>query len=421
MLQNLDQLCYLHCGIQWLTERGVQVFIEHSNNHFLKNNKESFEKLLEDNATELLAQVPLLASAAQPQSQSEADPRDQPQAMPQAQPQTQLQDQPQANSEPLPHWQAKSEPLPQDQPEILVRHYPNVNTCDDIAELRAQMDLYYLCFQRPKAVKFEEEEEILNIKWDEEDLKAFEEAKKSKEPITGEVYVLKNVYFPGLLKIGATFRTAAIRARELSRTALPEPFIVLGVLKCRNPFSMEKEIHAHYADVRKYGKRKEFFTLKNSEVLQYIQTLTEKAMRVPSEQEEIAILNRLRRMKRWGKDQENYTSKEESTSKTCNEKETSDTPNASEKTSDGSVPNMSKEYIEKQRMIELDRQNIENKQRLIDLDRQAVEIKQKHILLEYQAGIFEAENRKRMIELDRQNIENKQRMIESWIVRNLRF
>ena len=128
-------------------------------------------------------------------------------------------------------------------------------------------------------------------------------------------------------------------------------------------------------------------------------------MIVPSEEEEIAILKRLRRMKRWKNDQANYTSKEESTSKTCSKKETSDTPNASEKLSDGSVSDMSKEYTEKLRLVELDRQALEIKQKYIELDHQALEIKQKHIELDRQASIAAAENKQRMIELDRQEFE----------------
>ena len=153
----------------------------------------------------------------------------------------------------------------------------------------------------PEIVLVKQRMEVLEEAWMHESLLALENAVIEKKPIIGYVYALWNPLFVDLLKIGATFRTPAIRAHELSQTGLPESFQVIAEVQCRNPFGMEREVHAHYANVRQYGKKKEFFTLAPDEVFQYFQTLKERAMRAPSAEDDVKIKKRWRRMRGWRK------------------------------------------------------------------------------------------------------------------------
>jgi hypothetical protein len=158
-------------------------------------------------------------------------------------------------------------------------------------------------FSVPEMDTIKENIYLLDDMCHQKSLLLLENAVHEQKQIFGYVYSLWNPLFPDLLKIGATFRTPQIRARELSGTGMPEPFEVVAELKCRNPFGMEREIHTHYKDVRKYGKKKEFFTLEAEDVRKYFQTLKLKAMRLQSREEEIKIRNRARRVRvqKWKK------------------------------------------------------------------------------------------------------------------------
>ena len=77
----------------------------------------------------------------------------------------------------------------------------------------------------------------------------------------GYVYVLTNPSFPGLLKIGMTTRTPAVRARELSSaTGVPTPFKVIFSSRTRNPKRVEALVHrALYK--RRVNRNREFFKM----------------------------------------------------------------------------------------------------------------------------------------------------------------
>ena len=89
----------------------------------------------------------------------------------------------------------------------------------------------------------------------------------------GYVYVAWNALFGHLLKIGFTMRTPALRLRELSGAGVPEPFELVAYVQSPNPFALEQSIHSHFAEVRKYGRRKEFFTLTREAAIAYFKTL----------------------------------------------------------------------------------------------------------------------------------------------------
>ena len=76
----------------------------------------------------------------------------------------------------------------------------------------------------------------------------------------GYVYILTNPALPGLLKIGKTTRTPALRAEELSKpTGVPRPFEVAYALYVLDCHRVEKRTHQQLAQVRVRGR--EFFEL----------------------------------------------------------------------------------------------------------------------------------------------------------------
>ena len=154
-------------------------------------------------------------------------------------------------------------------------------------------------FSLPKIKEIEEKIHVLEKKWLRESILVSTQAKKTGKIVYGYVYALSNPLFPEMLKIGATFRTPEIRARELSGTGTPEPFVVVAELKCRDPFGIEREVHHHFSGVRTYGRRKEFFSLAVNTVRGHFQSLKEKAMSNPSITRAEQIEKRLKRMKKW--------------------------------------------------------------------------------------------------------------------------
>jgi hypothetical protein len=143
----------------------------------------------------------------------------------------------------------------------------------------AQIESY---FTFEDFVRFYRKMEEVETSWMEEDIRELYEASAYGTTVVGYCYAIWNRLFDTLIKIGMTKRTPEIRVKELSGTGLPEPFEIVAVLECRNPALMERAIHAHYDSVRKYGKKKEFFTLTREEVAEYFKSLTAVAMEGPA-------------------------------------------------------------------------------------------------------------------------------------------
>ncbi|NOH23858.1 GIY-YIG nuclease family protein [Vibrio europaeus] len=83
---------------------------------------------------------------------------------------------------------------------------------------------------------------------------------EGKVPSLGYVYIMSNEAFPHLLKIGFTDRKPETRAKELSSTGSPYPFIVEFSVLCENPYLKEQAIHAELAEHRETNNR-EFFNI----------------------------------------------------------------------------------------------------------------------------------------------------------------
>ena len=91
--------------------------------------------------------------------------------------------------------------------------------------------------------------------------------------VFGYVYVARNALFGHLLKLGATMRTPARLLRELSGASAPEPFELVAYAQSPNPFALERTIRAHFAEVRTYGRRREFFALTREAAVAYFKSL----------------------------------------------------------------------------------------------------------------------------------------------------
>lgn len=91
--------------------------------------------------------------------------------------------------------------------------------------------------------------------------------------IRGWVYVLSNRAMDGLLKIGFSTKDPLMRAKELSGTALPYPFVVEYDVLVISPKTIEKAVHSLLADKR---EAKEFFRLSVQEAVTAIHETLEK-------------------------------------------------------------------------------------------------------------------------------------------------
>jgi len=78
---------------------------------------------------------------------------------------------------------------------------------------------------------------------------------------SGYIYILSNPAMPGLVKIGMSYRSGAVRARELSaNTATPSPFILEFEISTKHPEHRERRVHDELDQYRVSGHR-EFFNV----------------------------------------------------------------------------------------------------------------------------------------------------------------
>lgn len=118
--------------------------------------------------------------------------------------------------------------------------------------------------------------------------------------LIGSIYALLNPSFPNKLKLGRTTRTAIRRARELSRTAVPDAFILIYdelVIDCERA---ERELHERFA-LKRVRKSKEFFRVSTKEAILAIQEIARRHP-VPTDADciRVPILERIQR--RFGAD-----------------------------------------------------------------------------------------------------------------------
>lgn len=90
--------------------------------------------------------------------------------------------------------------------------------------------------------------------------------------MAGYVYVLLNPGLPGKVKIGRTDRNPVDRARELSSTGLPHPFVVAYWKLVPDPVAAEAYLHSVFDDYR-VSKNREFFDASIVDVIDEIISL----------------------------------------------------------------------------------------------------------------------------------------------------
>jgi T5orf172 domain len=89
--------------------------------------------------------------------------------------------------------------------------------------------------------------------------------------IRGWVYVISNQAMPGLLKVGFSTKDPHLRARELSHTGSPQPYVVEYDALVRAPRETEQQIHKALRDKR---DRKEWFRCSLREAIAAIHSVT---------------------------------------------------------------------------------------------------------------------------------------------------
>ena len=159
-----------------------------------------------------------------------------------------------------------------------VSFWSNVSKSDQDA-YESAVEVY---MAQPKIAATTQKILLLEDGWRRDDLEAICDANINGTRVAGYVYAAWNPLFQDLIKIGATMRTPQIRVRELSSTGVPEPFQVIASVPSTNPFTLEREVHAHFASARKYGTKKEFFLLDQDQVVSYFEKLVVKAMTMPA-------------------------------------------------------------------------------------------------------------------------------------------
>lgn len=89
--------------------------------------------------------------------------------------------------------------------------------------------------------------------------------------MSGTVYVLTNDSLKGMVKVGFTTRSATIRAKELSTTSLPTPFVVAYESETvPNARTVERQVHADLVGSRIQNGR-EFFKVTTTEAIAAIE------------------------------------------------------------------------------------------------------------------------------------------------------
>jgi hypothetical protein len=94
----------------------------------------------------------------------------------------------------------------------------------------------------------------------------------------GFVYVLGNDCMPGIYKIGMTEKAPQERLEQLSSsTSAPVPFWMAFYAQVRNAADIERQLHAHFADVR-VNPNREFFSTTLQELREAFEEFAESAL-----------------------------------------------------------------------------------------------------------------------------------------------
>ena len=84
--------------------------------------------------------------------------------------------------------------------------------------------------------------------------------------VRGYVYVLTNEGMPDLIKIGFSLKDPALRAKELSTTGVPHPYVVVYDILVHDPIEVEQAVHRAFREEGRHAV-KEFFRASVSDVI----------------------------------------------------------------------------------------------------------------------------------------------------------
>lgn len=86
-------------------------------------------------------------------------------------------------------------------------------------------------------------------------------------PKAGFVYILTNEFMPGIVKVGMTTRSPALRASEISSsTGVPAPFVVARYFEYSDAMAREGQFHRRHSGARLQGR--EFFKMSVEEAIE---------------------------------------------------------------------------------------------------------------------------------------------------------
>ena len=91
----------------------------------------------------------------------------------------------------------------------------------------------------------------------------------------GFAYAAWNASFPELIKIGATRADHPhTRVRSLSGAGVPDDFELVTFIATADPFGLERDLHRHFAHLRRAGRHREFFFLSKEAVITHFMEVT---------------------------------------------------------------------------------------------------------------------------------------------------
>ena len=103
----------------------------------------------------------------------------------------------------------------------------------------------------------------------------------------GHVYVFLNSSLPGLVKIGKTTKDPSVRARELTQTGVPTPFVVAYSIFVSDCDSLEADLHDSLSSYRE-STRREFFRIDAKTAIDLLVERAEAFKNTDSQQSSIA-------------------------------------------------------------------------------------------------------------------------------------
>lgn len=89
---------------------------------------------------------------------------------------------------------------------------------------------------------------------------------QESKPERGHIYAVRNLYFPGIVKIGMTANSVHSRIKNLS-SAVPADFELVHTVFVNHALAIEQSLHAHFCKFR-VNLGREFFKIDESSAIE---------------------------------------------------------------------------------------------------------------------------------------------------------